>query len=123
MKTDKPDLAPEEAPAAMFNALLNGPVGAMERSANIFGRGVRTLQEEGMRFLSRRMEDNAKAAKEMAACRNVPDLLLAQQKWFADTARAYGEEWVRCSELVTEMLEENGKEERGRRMRARPEHH
>jgi hypothetical protein len=123
MKTDKADLAPDDTPATMFTTLLNGPVGAMERGANIFGKSVRTLQEESMRFLSRRMEDNAKAAKEIAACRSVPDLLVAQQKWFADTARAYGEEWVRCNELVTEMLEENGKEDAGKRMRGRPEHH
>ena len=123
MKPDKPEhIAPEDVPATVFTAMLNGPTGAMERSANLFGKSVRSLQEEGMRFFSRRMEDNAKAAKEMAACRNFPDLLAAQQKWFADAARAYGEEWVRCGELVTEMLEEEGKPESVRRPRGRSEH-
>jgi hypothetical protein len=124
MKTDRPEhLAHEDAPANAFTVMFNGSAGAVERSASLFGKSMRSLQEESMRFLTRRMEDNAKAAKEIVACRSFPDLLAVQQKWFADTARAYGEEWLRCGELVTEMLEESGKEEAGKRVRGRPEHH
>ena len=83
---------------------------AMRRGASVIGRSVSTFQQEGMRFATRRLEQNVKAIEQFGACKSLPDLLSAQQRWFADMTRAYSEEWARCSELMTEMLHENGKQ-------------
>jgi hypothetical protein len=90
---------------------LNVPIAeAMGRGASVFGRGVSTFQQESMRFATRRLEQNVKAIEQFGACKSLPDLLSTQQRWFADMTRAYSEEWARCSELMTEMLHENGKQ-------------
>jgi hypothetical protein len=89
---------------------LNGAVAeAMEKSASAVGKSMRTFQQEGVKFMTRRIEDNMKAVEQFGTCRTLPDFLVAQQKWFADTARAYNEEWVRCGELMTEVFEDGVK--------------
>lgn len=92
-----------------FQSALNGPMAeAMGRGASTFGRSVSTLQQEGMRFMTRRLEQNVKAIEQFGACKSLPDLLSAQQRWFAEMTRAYSEELARCGELMTEVLHENG---------------
>jgi phasin protein len=84
---------------------FNGVLGdAMERGVSIFGNSMRALQRESMRFLTRRMEDNARAAQEFGSCKSFPDLLVMQQRWLADMTRAYSEEWARYGDLMTEAL-------------------
>jgi len=83
---------------------------AFGRGASMFGRSFTTLQKEGMRFFNQRLEDNVKAAEEFGSCKSLPDLFAAQQKWFADTTRAYLEEWQRCGELMSDMMREGGEE-------------
>lgn len=108
MKTNKSDHAhASDTPAGAF-AMLNGPAAdAMEKSAAMFGKSMKVFQQEGMRFLTQRLEDNAKAAKEFAACANLSDVLSLQQKWFAGLSRAYGEEWVRYGELMIDIFEKD----------------
>jgi hypothetical protein len=78
---------------------------AMERSAD----GMRALQEENVKFLTKRFESNVEAAKRLSTCRSLPEVFAAQQKWFADMAQAYSEEWVRCTGLMTATLQEDAK--------------
>ena len=95
-----------------IQSALNGPIAdVMGRGASNFGRGVSTFQREGMRFMTRRIEQNVKAVEQFGACKSLPDLLSAQQRWLSEMTRAYSEEWTKCSELMTEMLHENGMEE------------
>ena len=110
MKHQKSAHAPG-GPSAVdpFNAALNGPLAdAMGHGASVFGRTVSTFQQEGMRFMTRRLEQNMKAVEQFGACKSLPDLLSAQQRWYADMTRAYSEEFAKCGELMTEMLHENG---------------
>ncbi len=97
------------APAAnAFASAVNGAVAeAMEKGTSAFAKSMRTFQQEGAKFMARRIEGNMKAAEQFGACRTLPDFLAAQQNWFADTARAYNEEWVRCGELMTEVFEDD----------------
>lgn len=69
-----------------------------------FGERLLKLQEESLRFMGERFEGNMKAMQRLTACRTLPDVLAAQQKWFAETAQAYGEEWSRCADLMTEAF-------------------
>ena len=114
MKTNKSAHAhASDTPAGAFAAMLNGPAAdAMEKSAAMVGKSIKVFQQEGMRFLTQRMEDNAKAAKEFAACANLTDVLSLQQKWFADLTRAYSEEWVRYGELMIDVFEKKEGEDR-----------
>ncbi len=63
-----------------------------------------------MRFMTRRLEQNVKAVEEFGACKSLPDLLSAQQRWFAEMTRAYSEELAKCGELMTEMLHDGNEE-------------
>lgn len=76
------------------------------KNASAFGERVWKFQQEGARFIGERFEDNMKALQRLSACKSLPDLLAAQQRWFAETAQAYGEEWTRCADLFTETLNE-----------------
>jgi len=80
------------------------------KGASMFGRSLATMQKESLRFFNERLEDNMKAVEEFGACKSLPDLLAAQQKWFASTTRAYAEEWQRCSELMTDMMRETSED-------------
>lgn len=82
---------------------------AVERGVSVFGHSMRVFQEEGMRFLTRRMEDNAKAVQDLGSCKSLPDFLAMQRRWFADMTRAYSEEWSRYSDIVSEALHEGEK--------------
>jgi len=94
-----------------FLSTLSGPMaGAVGRGASMLGRSVGTLQQESLRFMTRRFEQNIKAVEQFGACKSLPDLFAAQQKWLAETTRAYSEEWARCGELMTEMLHESSDE-------------
>jgi hypothetical protein len=90
-------------PMNLFVASLNGPVG---RGVTILEKSVRNFQQEGARFLSRRLEENSKLAAELAACREFPQLIATQQKWFANMAKAYSEEWVKYGQLFKDALEQ-----------------
>jgi hypothetical protein len=107
MKTNKSDHPhASDTPAGAFAVMLNGPAAdAVEKSAAMIGKSVKTFQQESMRFFTQRLEDNAKAAKEFAACANLTDVMSLQQKWFADMTRAYSDEWVRYGELMMDVLE------------------
>jgi hypothetical protein len=105
-----------------FGAVWNGTMdGVMEKSASLFGKNMQTLQQESVRFVSKRIEDNLKTAQQLGACRSVPDFLAVQQKWFADMAHAYSQEWTRCSELMSEAMQGHEKVSNGDRP-ARPPH-
>lgn len=111
MKPHKPEHADLGAFQSLnpFASAWNGSAaGAIEKSAAFFGKSMRALQQESIRFMTRRIEDNLKAAEQFGACRNVPDFLAAQQKWFADMTHAYSQEWARCSEIMAEAAHEDG---------------
>ena len=112
MKHEKPPRAHEDLP---FSAAFGSPIGssfadALGKGASMFGRSFATMQKESMRFMTQRIEDNMKAVETFGACRSLPDLFAAQQRWFADMTRAYSEEWQRYSEMMTEMARENSED-------------
>lgn len=78
------------------------------RGASVFGRSVSSAQQESLRFMNQRLEDNMKAASEVGNCKSLPDLLALQQKWFATMTRAYAEEWHRYNTLLTDIMRGDG---------------
>ena len=102
MKSQKPERRAALNARGAFASVLNGPVvEAMERQASLAGSNLRAFQEESLKFMTRRFEENTKAVQELSACKSWPEVFAVQQRWFADMTRAYGEEWMRFSELMT----------------------
>ena len=81
---------------------------AVGKGASVFGRGFASMQQEGLRFMNERFEDNIKAASEMGSCKSLPDLIAVQQKWLAGMTRAYTDEWHRYNLLMTDLVRGNG---------------
>ena len=104
MKHHKPSQFQEDTPFATPMAEVFG------KGASVFGRNFQTLQKEGMRFLNQRLEDNVKAAETFGTCKSLPELLAAQQNWFAGMTRAYVEEWQRYGELMSGMMRDTDDE-------------
>jgi len=81
---------------------------AVGKGASVFGRGFASMQQEGLRLMNQRFEDNIKAASEVGTCKSLPDLLAVQQKWLANMTRAYADEWHRYNVLMTDLVRGNG---------------
>lgn len=77
---------------------------AVGKGASIFGRGFASMQQESLRFLNQRFEDNIKTAGEIGNCKTLPDLLALQQKWLAGMSRAYTDEWHRYNVLMADLV-------------------
>lgn len=110
MKQQKVSHDREEVPVAnpfgpSFSVSLADAVG---KGASVFGRGFASMQQEGLRFMNERFEDNIKAASEMGSCKSLPDLIAVQQKWLAGMTRAYTDEWHRYNLLMTDLVRGNG---------------
>lgn len=92
-------------------AIFNGSLAnAMNHNRTLFEQGVRAWHEEALRFINRRLEENAHAIESCQECDNIADLLALQQKWVAQAALDLYDESVRIGEtmqkLVTEKTEE-----------------
>ena len=125
MKHQRPPQPHEEIPIAFPLATpINASFAeAMGKGASLLGRSFATLQKEGLRFMNQRLEENLKAVESFGACRSLPDLFAAQQRWFADMTRAYTTEWQRYGELMSEMAsEEAASAELGRSRQPHTEH-
>jgi len=92
-------------------AIFSGSLAnAMTHNRTLFEHGVRAWHEETLRFINRRLEENAKAIENCRECDNLADLLALQQKWAARAALDLYDESVRIGEtmqkLVTDKTEE-----------------
>jgi hypothetical protein len=106
MKAHKPQHPSQTTASEIFPFPQQEQLTDFGKNASAFGERMLKLQHEGARFVGERFEDNMKTLQRLSACRSLPDLLAAQQRWFSETAQAYGKEWSRCADLVTETLKE-----------------
>jgi len=110
MKQQKMSQARDDTPsdASFGNAFGASMADALGKGASVLGRSVAAIQQENLRFMNQRLEDNMKAASEIGNCKSLPDLLAFQQKWFATMTRAYADEWHRYNLLMTDIVRGNG---------------
>ena len=87
-----------------FNVAIKQALG---KSTSLFNRSVKVMQEEGMRFAKQRLSENVKAVEMFAGCKTLPELVDAQQRWFADMTRSYSEEWTKYGKLINETAHED----------------
>lgn len=54
--------------------------------------GARRMQDQWMRFLSARLDDDMAAMRELAECRSLPEFMAVGMKFWERAARQYAEE-------------------------------
>jgi hypothetical protein len=106
MKQHKTNSQQDEIqPSNPFGPALSVSIAdAVGKGASIFGRGFASMQQESLRFMNQRFEDNIKTAGEVGNCKTLPDLLALQQKWLAGMSRAYTDEWHRYNALMADLV-------------------
>jgi hypothetical protein len=97
-------------PFAIFNGSL---ANAMTHNRTLFEQGVRAWHEEALRFINRRLEENANAIESCRECDNLADLLALQQKWVAQAALDLYDESVRIGETMQKLVTEKTEETNG----------
>jgi hypothetical protein len=111
MKSHKAQSVAQRTEADDLAVAQKETLAAFGQKVSALGERILKLQQEGIRFMGERFEDNMKTLQCLSSCKSFPDLLAAQQKWFAETAQAYGEEWSRFSELMTKPTNGGGHDE------------
>jgi hypothetical protein len=77
---------------------------AAEHSRAYVEKSLRTIQNETLDLVNRRLDSNGSAIGEYQNCKDFADLLTLQHKWFADFNRDYYEAWWRFSEVTQHLL-------------------
>jgi hypothetical protein len=95
-------------------AIFNGSLAnAMNHNRTLFEQGVRAWHEEALRFINRRLEENAHAIESCQECDNLADLLALQQKWVAQAALDLFDESMRMGETMQKLVTEKTEETNG----------
>lgn len=79
---------------------------AMKRGQESFATGLRTLQEESLEFLKRRLEHTSECVEQSHRSGNINDLFVVQQKWMADLAHDCYDESVRFGSLMQRLMQQ-----------------
>jgi Phasin protein len=86
-------------------AVFNGSVmNAMNHSRSTFEQSLRAFHEETLRFINRRLEENANAIESCQECESLADLLAVQQKWLTRAALDLYDESVHMGETMQRLL-------------------
>jgi hypothetical protein len=92
-------------------AIFNGSLAnAMNHNRTLFEHTMRAWHQEALRFINRRLEENANAIEGCQDCDNLADLLALQQKWLAQAALDFYDESVRAGEAMRKLATENSEE-------------
>jgi hypothetical protein len=99
-------------PLRMTSSLSDAFVTAFERGAQVWGENLRMYQDETVRFVTERLEQDTHMLEQLGKSRSMFDLLSIQQKWLSAATRAYSEEFMRLSKLTGAATQRAGDEQR-----------
>jgi hypothetical protein len=85
------------SPEGPFANIMKNAQGAFEDS-------FRTMSDEALHFINRRLEHNGEIIEQCRDCKDVSALMTAQQKWFMDMARDYYDEAMRMGEVSRKVF-------------------
>jgi hypothetical protein len=92
-------------------AIFNGSLAnAMNHNRSVIEQSMRAWHEETLRFINRRLEENATAIEGCQKCDNLADLLALQQKRMAQAALDFFDESVRMGETMHKLAMEKSEE-------------
>jgi hypothetical protein len=92
-------------------AIFNGSLAnAMNHNRSVIEQSMRAWHEETLRFINRRLEENATAIEGCQECDNLADLLALQQKWMAQAALDLFDQSVRLGETMHKFATENSED-------------
>ena len=90
---------------------IAGPLtGTMERSRDVILNGLKTLQDETIRLVDRRLERNSELLRECQSCRNIVDFMAVQQRWLTGISIDYYQGGMRLGRVMQEILSEEAME-------------
>ena len=87
-------------------------VTAFERGAQVLGENLRIYQDETVRFVTERLEQDTQMLEQLGKSRSMFDLFTVQQKWLSAATRAYSEEFMRLSKLTGDATQRSAQETR-----------
>ncbi len=85
------------SPDGAFGNLMKNAQSAIEDS-------YRTMSDETLQFINKRLEHNSEAMEQCRDCRDVSALMSVQQKWIMDMAHDYYDEAARMGEVTRKVL-------------------
>jgi hypothetical protein len=100
---DKEEIPSPLAGLMKFNGAMEE---AAARSRAAMETALKSLQEESVEFMNRRIERNAHAMEEGRNCRSMMDLVAMQQKWAAEFAKDCFDESLRLSGVMQKWMQE-----------------
>jgi hypothetical protein len=77
---------------------------AADHSRAYVEKSLRTIQNETLELVNRRLDSNGTAISEYQNCKDFADLVNAQHKWFADLNRDYYDAWRRFSDVTQRLM-------------------
>jgi hypothetical protein len=90
------------------------PGDASERATTLSGgfadfgapywEGVRRMQSEYVAFMARRLDDDRQTLEQLAACKDVSDVMDVQQRWAARAGDAYLREAPKLAAMAMESF-------------------
>ena len=78
--------------------------GMMKNSQTAFEDGVRTMSDETLQFINKRLEHNSRTIEQYRECKDASDFVNVQQKWLVNLAHDYNDEALRMSEVARKMF-------------------
>jgi hypothetical protein len=89
-----------------FDAFNKPMVKVMNQNRVIFQKMMHAMQEESVKFVSRRLEHMGRAIEHTRDCHGVSGLMAVQQEYLLDLAWDYAEQTRRFADLVRELAED-----------------
>jgi hypothetical protein len=82
---------------------------ALTKAAESWFAAATESQREMMGFVSKRLEKDSEAIREMMACRNPADVMAIQSRWIEETLRDYNAEMIKVTTIYTKSLNGGGR--------------
>jgi hypothetical protein len=93
-----------------FSALNGSLMKMMEWNRGRVEELIRKTREEQLRFVNRRLEQNAKTLESMRNCQGLSGLWSVEQDWFVNAARDYAQGTEKLGGIIWDMAERGIKE-------------
>jgi Phasin protein len=86
-------------------ALTDASGQALTNAAEAWFTASTECQREMMNFVSRRLEKDGEAAREIVACKNPADVATVQFRWVEETLRDYSDEMSKLMTICTSSID------------------
>jgi hypothetical protein len=89
-------------------ALSRDNTQALARATETWFAATTECQRDMMSFMSKRLEKDSEAAREILGCRNLADVAAIQSRWLEETVRDYNSEMTKLMGIYTKSVKGGG---------------